>query len=64
MADKATVKKDTLQGKSLKNRGFKQVSLPIKLIEYIETFIEDNKHLGYTSIPDFIRSAIRDKLKL
>ena len=49
---------------TLKERGYRQVSLPIKLIEYVDKFIRDNPHLGYTSVPDFIRSAIREKMNL
>ena len=64
MGDKIPMKKELIKGKSLKERGYKQVSLPKKLIEQVGKFIEDNPHLGYTSIPDFIRSAIREKLKL
>ena len=54
------------KGKSLtlKERGYKQVSLPLKLVEYVEKYIEENPHLGFTSIPDFIRSAIREKMDL
>ena len=64
MDDKSPSRNGAIQGKSLKERGYKQVSLPIQLIKYIEKFIEDNKHLGYTSVPDFIRAAIREKLGL
>ena len=64
MEDKNSMNNEAAQGKTLKERGYKQVSLPLKLIEHVEKFIQDNPHLGYTSIPDFIRSAIREKLKL
>lgn len=47
----------------LANRGYRQVSLPIPLIKGIERFLEENKDRGYVSIPEFIRAAIREKLK-
>jgi len=50
--------------KTLKERGYKQVSLPLKLVEYVEKYIKQNPHLGFTSIPDFIRAAIREKMDL
>ncbi|NHI92863.1 MAG: hypothetical protein EAX96_10210 [Candidatus Lokiarchaeota archaeon] len=64
MSNKPPIRISKNEGKSLKERGYKQISLPLKLIEHIEKFIKDNPHLGYTSVPDFIRSAIREKMKL
>jgi hypothetical protein len=46
----------------LKERGYRQVSLPIPLIERIERYISDHKDEGFTSIPEFIRQAIREKI--
>ena len=46
----------------LRERGYRQVSLPIALVEKIEEFLGKNADLGYTSVPEFIRQAIRDKL--
>lgn len=47
----------------LKERGYRQVSLPIPLIERIEKYITDHKEEGFTSIPEFIRQAIREKIE-
>ncbi len=46
----------------LKERGYRQVSLPIPLIERIEKYINNHKEEGFTSIPEFIRQAIREKI--
>ncbi|MHA1276465.1 MAG: ribbon-helix-helix domain-containing protein [Candidatus Helarchaeota archaeon] len=46
----------------LKARGYRQVSLPIPLIERIEKYINSHKEEGFTSIPEFIRQAIREKI--
>ncbi|NVM31459.1 MAG: hypothetical protein HWN65_21655 [Candidatus Helarchaeota archaeon] len=47
----------------LKERGYRQVSLPIALIERIEKYLANHKEEGFTSIPEFIRQAIREKVK-
>lgn len=47
---------------ALRERGYRQVSLPIPLIERIDKFIKKHKEEGFTTIPEFIRQAIRDKL--
>ncbi len=47
----------------LKERGYRQVSLPIPLIERIEKYINNHKEEGFTSIPEFIRQAIREKIE-
>ncbi len=47
----------------LAQRGYRQVSLPIPLIERIEKFLGAHKDEGFTSIPEFIRQAIREKIK-
>jgi len=49
-------------GMVLKRRGYRQVSLPIPLIEKIDRFIKERSDLGFTSVPEFIRDAIREKL--
>jgi len=46
----------------LKERGYRQVSLPIPLVERIEKYIDNHKEEGFTSIPEFIRQALREKL--
>ena len=47
----------------LRRRGYRQVSLPIPLIERVDKIITQKEEMGYTSIPEFIRSAIREKLQ-
>ena len=41
---------------------YKGVSLPKEMVEEIEKIIRDNPELGYTSIADFVKEAVRDKL--
>lgn len=40
------------------------VILPTELLAQIENFIEENKHLGFTTREEFIRDATRWRLKL
>jgi hypothetical protein len=40
----------------------RSVILPTELLAEIEKFIEENKHLGYTTREEFIRDAIRFRL--
>lgn len=40
------------------------VKLPTKILAEVENFIKENKHLGYTTKEEFIREAIRFKLKM
>ncbi|MHA1786497.1 MAG: ribbon-helix-helix domain-containing protein [Candidatus Helarchaeota archaeon] len=46
----------------LRERGYRQVSLPIALVEKIEEYLGKHPELGFTSVPEFIRQAIREKL--
>lgn len=39
------------------------VILPTELLAGIESFMEENKHLGYTTREEFMRDAARWKLK-
>lgn len=39
------------------------VILPSELLNQIENFIEKNKHLGYTTREEFIRDAVRWRLR-
>ncbi|MGD6850820.1 MAG: ribbon-helix-helix domain-containing protein [Candidatus Bathyarchaeia archaeon] len=39
------------------------ISLPPQLLNETQTFIETNRHLGYTSREEFIRDAIRKQLR-
>jgi metal-responsive CopG/Arc/MetJ family transcriptional regulator len=47
----------------LRERGYRQVSLPIPLIERIEKYLDAHKEEGFTSIPEFIRQAVREKVE-
>jgi len=40
---------------------YKTVSIPADLVEKISNVI-DNEHLGYTSVSEFIKEAIRKQL--
>ncbi|MGB9777991.1 MAG: hypothetical protein ACPLW8_01180 [Candidatus Bathyarchaeales archaeon] len=40
------------------------VILPPELLAQIENFVQENKHFGYTTREDFIRDAVRWRLKL
>jgi len=40
------------------------VILPPELLVQVEGFIEENKHLGYTSREEFIRDAVRWRLRI
>ena len=64
MSKKGSINNKKEKGKTLKERGYKQVSLPIRLVEHVEKYMNENPHLGFTSIPDFIRAAIRKKMNL
>ncbi len=44
-------------------KGYKAVSLPEELIEFIRKVIEERPELGYDSIADFVKDAIRRRLK-
>ena len=43
--------------------GYRQVALPMHLVNDIETFTKSHKNLGYKSTPEFIREAIRFYLR-
>ncbi|MEM2191778.1 MAG: ribbon-helix-helix domain-containing protein [Archaeoglobaceae archaeon] len=43
-------------------RSFKTVSLPAELVDEIEKIVRIRK-LGYTSVAEFAKDAIREKLK-
>lgn len=48
--------------KSSKRYHYKAVTLPEPLILEIEKFIKENPNLGYGSIAEFIKDAIRTKI--
>ena len=47
---------------SLKS-GYKHIALPEELIKDITLFIENNPNMGYKSVPEFIKEAIRFYLR-
>lgn len=46
-----------------KATGYKQIALPIELIDDIKKFVDAHPNLGYMSTPEFIREAIRFYLR-
>ncbi|MCS7119554.1 MAG: ribbon-helix-helix domain-containing protein [Archaeoglobaceae archaeon] len=43
-------------------KGYRGITLPMELIEEIENLIEKHPELGYTSLAEFVKDAIRSKL--
>lgn len=43
--------------------GYKQVALPVELVDRIGQYINDHTEQGYMSIPEFVREAVRMHLK-
>lgn len=43
--------------------GYRQVALPMELVDDIKNFTNTNPNLGYKSTPEFIREAIRFYLR-
>ena len=43
-------------------KGYTTIALPNILIDQIEEIIKDKKH-GYVSKPEFIKEAIREKMR-
>lgn len=54
---------DVKQKGVLAQRGYRQVSLPIPLVERVDKYIKTHKGEGFTAVPEFVRSAIRAKLE-
>lgn len=44
-------------------QGYKQVSIPEELYDSIEKFIGRHPELGYVSIAEFVKTAIREKIE-
>lgn len=42
--------------------GFRTVSIPAELYTKIESIVK-NRELRYTSVADFVKDAVRDKIK-
>lgn len=41
---------------------YKKISLPEELVNSIQEFMDNNKHLGYTSVVDVVKDSIREKV--
>ena len=40
-------------------KGYKSVSLPEDMLDSIEKLIKNNKELGYSSVSEFVKEAVR-----
>ena len=45
-------------------RKYRNLSMPAEFIHMIETFLENNPELGFTSMSEFVKSAIREYMKI
>ncbi len=45
-----------------KAKKYKQISLPIPLMERVDKYLAEHKTDGFVSLPEYIRQAIREKL--
>jgi metal-responsive CopG/Arc/MetJ family transcriptional regulator len=41
---------------------YKGVSLPKDMVEEVERIVKEHPELGYTSVADFIKEAVREKI--
>ncbi|MEM2191777.1 MAG: ribbon-helix-helix domain-containing protein [Archaeoglobaceae archaeon] len=44
-------------------KGYRTVTLPIEMVEEIEKIIRKYPEFGYTSLAEFIKDALREKLQ-
>lgn len=44
-------------------QGYKQVSIPEELYESIQKFINKHPELGYASVAEFVKTAVREKIE-
>jgi len=45
-------------------RKYRNLSMPAEFIHMIETFLEEHPELGYTSMSEFVKSAVRSYMKI
>ena len=45
-------------------RKYRNLSMPAEFIHMIEIFLEKNPELGYTSMSEFVKAAIRSYMKI
>ena len=44
-------------------KGYRQVSVPDAFYEEIDDFVKGHPRLGYTSIAEFVKVAVREKME-
>lgn len=44
-------------------KGYRQVSVPDAFYEEVEKFLQKHPELGYTSLAEFVRVAVREKME-
>ena len=44
-------------------KGYRQVSIPDAFYEEIDEFVKGHPRLGYTSIAEFVKVAVREKME-
>lgn len=44
-------------------KGYRQVSLPENFYADMENFIERHPELGYTSVAEFVKASVREKIE-
>ena len=44
-------------------KGYRQVSLPENFYTDMENFIERHPELGYTSVAEFVKASVREKIE-
>lgn len=44
-------------------KGYKSVTIPEDLYDMIKKIIQERRELGYNNVSEFVRDAIRSKLK-
>jgi len=45
-------------------RKYRNLSMPAEFITLIEIFLNDHPELGYTSMSEFVKSAVRSYMKI
>ena len=44
-------------------KGYRSITLPEDVVEMIEKIIQEHRELGYRTIAEFVRDALRCKMK-
>ena len=53
---------DTAYIQYMPPKGYRTLTLPIEMVEEIKKLIEEHPELGYSSVAEFVKDAIRSKL--